>query len=70
MSRLAIEHNAADLREALRGVFLRLWDDLDQTLAAPPTASLTAVSVRASSASAQRRESADVAPARVRYAFD
>lgn len=70
MSRLAIEHDAADAGETLSAVILRLWDDLEQTLVASPAASLTAVPVRASGVSAQRREEVDVKPTRVRYAFD
>lgn len=70
MSHVYTEHDTADPNEALSAVVLRLWDDLEQTLVAAPAASLAAVSVRARNTSAQRREAADVQPARVRYAFD
>ena len=70
MSHVIDKHVVSHPSETPHAVILRLWDDVEQMLAVQATEPQVPAHQRSSAGSAERHQSEDVTPARVRYAFD
>ena len=70
MSEVLFAHDILDQRETSSGMLRRLWDEVEQRLAAQAIAPQAVVSTPAGARSARHREVEDAMPTRVRYAFD
>jgi hypothetical protein len=71
MSSVRTEPQNQKHEETPSAVLLRLWDDIEQTLAAQPQATHTQKRLRTGAVTSPHTEtSIEETPARVRYAFD